>query len=831
MTKRFKMRRAVVVGALLMTTTLAGAGTAATAQAQALGQHHFNVPAQPLREAILVFSQQSGLQVTGQGPLIEGRTSAAVVGDFAPAEALGRMLAGTGLTFRFVGHDAVQLEAAGPGQAADGAVHLGAVRVEDQGVAETNRLPNTLRNRSSVARLDSEVQDTPQIVNVVNQEVMREQQVTTLEQALRNVPGITVSIGEANGGPNGDRFQIRGFDSLGSSYLDGLRDFGVYVRDAFNYEQVQVLKGPSSENFGAGTTGGAINSESKLAKPGTSGDVSVSGGSGSYVRTTGDMNYAFNETTALRVVGMFHNQDIVDRDTVKSDRWGVASSFGVGLGTDTTWYLNYFHQTNDRTPDYGVPLIAPTATQVRIPVTSYGVSRSNYYGKSTDRDKSDIDMVTSRFSTKPADWLTITNDTRYATYHRYFSTTTPSCDQNCANTFFAGGNPTIVYGSGGGPTYVQDSKSIQNLSTGVARFNTAGLWNELVFGADLSYAKDFRQGYAYSVTKNPVPRLLTPNTTANYAINVNPGNVKRSDEQNYALFASERLWLTDQISVLGGGRWDRFDSTYDQLATTTRTVTDASAGYFSPKASLIWEPSSSQTFYFSWSTATNLPFGQNITSDVNPINTARVNTDPERSTNLEVGAKVSLLDDKLGVTGALFQVTKNNAFFLDGTGALVSTGDKQRVKGVEIGLTGQITAAWTLNVGYTYLDGETLSSATAANIGKDVQGVPEHSASLWTTYDLTQAIGLTLGNLKVGGGAIYKSSIVTRTDGMARVPYNLSFDGLLSYEVKNYRIAVNGYNLLNRTNYDSFFPGENANTARAIPSAGRMVMVTVGAGF
>ena len=106
------------------------------------------------------------------------------------------------------------------------------------------------------------VQDTPQAVNVIDSATMKQQAVTTLGDALRNVPGITIAIGEG-GTLAGDQFKIRGFDAKDDVYLDGLRDFGAYTRDSFNYEEVQVLKGPSGLMFGRGTTGGAINTISK----------------------------------------------------------------------------------------------------------------------------------------------------------------------------------------------------------------------------------------------------------------------------------------------------------------------------------------------------------------------------------------------------------------------------------------------------------------------------------------------------------------------------------------------------------------------------------------
>ena len=124
--------------------------------------------------------------------------------------------------------------------------------VEVQGNAEP------LSTGTEIAVLPTSVQDTPQAIQVITAAQLRAQGVATLEQALRQVPGITVSIGEG-GVLNGDQFKIRGFSAQDDVYVDGLRDFGVYTRDSFALDSVQVLKGPSGALFGRGAVGGAIN--------------------------------------------------------------------------------------------------------------------------------------------------------------------------------------------------------------------------------------------------------------------------------------------------------------------------------------------------------------------------------------------------------------------------------------------------------------------------------------------------------------------------------------------------------------------------------------------
>src|SRR5665213_2692885 len=136
-------------------------------------------------------------------------------------------------------------------------VQLGPVSVTD--AADTNGLSHA---PPLVSMPSTSLQDTPQAVNVIDSATMKQQAVTTLGDALRNVPGITIAIGEG-GTLAGDQFKIRGFDAKDDIYLDGLRDFAAYTRDSFDYEEVQVLKSPSGLMFGRGTGGGAINTVSK----------------------------------------------------------------------------------------------------------------------------------------------------------------------------------------------------------------------------------------------------------------------------------------------------------------------------------------------------------------------------------------------------------------------------------------------------------------------------------------------------------------------------------------------------------------------------------------
>ncbi len=703
---------------------------------------------------------------------------------------------------------------------------------------------NSLEAGTGIGRLPGSVQDQPQVVNVISQQQQKEQNTNTVEQTLRNVPGVTVAIGEGGGGFNGDQFRIRGFEAKGDLYVDGLRDFGVYVRDSFATEEVQVLKGPASESFGAGTTGGVINLRQKTAHLGDANSVDFSIGTDGLYRGIVDINKQVNATTAMRGVALYHDQDMPDRDHVESERWGFLGSIGLGLGTDTTWTLNYLHQSGERTPDYGVPNILPSGQETGGgPVTEYGVARSSFYGRITDHDDTDVDIITSKLQHRVNSGLTFFNDTRLAFYQRYFSTTVPGCanldaptPSTCADVFLSGGNPNVSFG-GGNPTIKQDSWGFQNVSSALARFQTGELKHEAVAGIDVFYQEDDRPGWsqANKVANTPI-RNPGIRYTDGYDIVRNPANDRTSDGLEVGLFASDRVWLNPQFSVLAGVRWTTFDYNFDLRGgaqtipgTPVAAIDGSSEGdFWSPKVSLIWEPTSSQTYYASWSRSAS-PVGQFVTNALNPITVTVPQNAVEENESWELGAKWSVLNDRLGLTAAIFQVEKNGVVAQDpaNPGTAIQTGESQRVRGVEFGIAGQVTRAWVVQAGYTYLDGEITNSTVLTNIGHDIGGVPDNAFSIWTTYNLSESIISGPGKWTIGGGILYQADMfaVNNSANQYVIPELFSFDAMLAYELDGWRLAVNGYNLTDELNYDQSFNN------RATPSAGRSAIFSVGKKF
>jgi catecholate siderophore receptor len=642
-------------------------------------------------------------------------------------------------------------------------VQLGPVSVSDQADK------NGLNHAPPLASMPStSIQDTPQAVNVIDSATMKQQAVTTLGDALRNVPGITIAIGEG-GTLAGDQFRIRGFDAKDDVYLDGLRDFGAYARDAFDYEEVQVLKGPSGLMFGRGTTGGAINTISKTPFLRDKYSAALEGGNGGHVRATADLNYAFSDTAAARLNLMYTDTGVVDRDFTHSTRWGIAPMIAFGLGTDTQWSLAYMHQHTDAHPDYGLTVAQRPGQLIAEPISEYGVPRNTNTQFNTDIDRNDADIVTVKWAHQAAPWLTLTNDTRAASYHRYFQyTTVDTCEftalpgtgtstNYCSAILFGQATPTSAVGTadprtalgqiGGSGPYVQNSWGVQDIATAKADFHIGDFRNIAIAGFDLSFQNADRTIYAYrlptlaqynyplgdhSVNRRNIgislynPTHIPPTgysviypMAANIAGSSDTAtSVETSSGQgtDLAFFATDRFYFTPEISVIGGVRVDRYSPTYSSTVVGTvatgpqTTVAKSPQTLVNPRAALIYEPSEDQTYYFSYGKS-SVPQGTSIVGSPTPITTANQALDPELSETLEIGAKKSFFDGALGLAGSIFNVLKSNALITDpATGtATVQSGERDRVQGFEFSATGQITEKWNVLASYTFLDSKVTS--------------------------------------------------------------------------------------------------------------------------
>lgn len=173
--------------------------------------------------------------------------------------------------------------------------------------------------RSADPKFSRPIADTTRTVSVVSEQVMKDQGVTNLTDALKNVPGVGAFFAGENGNSTtGDAIYMRGADTSNSIYVDGIRDIGSVSRDTFNTEQIEVIKGPSGSDYGRSAPTGSINMISKQPRLDSGIDASASAGSAWFRRGTLDINEAIGETSAVRLNLMGEKTHDAGRDKVKT---------------------------------------------------------------------------------------------------------------------------------------------------------------------------------------------------------------------------------------------------------------------------------------------------------------------------------------------------------------------------------------------------------------------------------------------------------------------------------------------------------------------------------
>jgi len=266
--------------------------------------------------------------------------------------------------------------------------------------------PGYRREASDSVKFTAPLRETPKSVTIITESLMQERAVSTLADALRTTPGITFGAGEG-GTPLGDRPFIRGFEASTDIMIDGIRDVGRMTHEAFNVEQIEIVKGPGSAYSGRGSTGGTINLVSKVPQQETFAAGSLTLGTDQLRRSTVDLNqYLPEQNMALRLNAMKHEADTPGRDEVEVTRWGLAPSVSFGLNTDTRATLSYYHLQSDDIPDQGHPVSAISGKPVKV-------DRDNFYGFSKrDFRKTSADLFTLQLEHDVNDHLTLRNTTR-----------------------------------------------------------------------------------------------------------------------------------------------------------------------------------------------------------------------------------------------------------------------------------------------------------------------------------------------------------------------------------------------------------------------------------
>lgn len=711
----------------------------------------------------------------------------------------------------------------------EGAISLDATSIN----AEANQASTDYKvEKASSQKYTAPLVDTPRSITVIPQQVLKDTNALTLQDALRTVPGITFGAGEG-GNPQGDRPFIRGFDAQGDTFIDGVRDTGAQTREIFAVESVEVSKGPNSAIGGRGSAGGSLNLVSKEPKQADFTNGAFTYGSDQTRRYTLDVNRQFLDTAAFRLNLMSHEQNVAGRDAINYDRWGVAPSVTFGLGTPTRVNLNYYHMESDDLPDSGIPYgykrAGATAAHVHDKPDDGGDS-SNFYGlKGRDFRKTRADISTFAIEHDLNDSMTIKNTLRHGNTGQDYVLTQP--DDSAHNVSQYG---TVWRRAN---TRISNTATTTNQTDLFGEFQALGFKNSYSAGVEFTREDTMTSSYTVSpnskLTCNPGVRpyctsLSNPNPNDPWTgtITRNYASVTDTESTTRAAYVFDTIELAPQWQLNLGTRYDAFDTT---AKSSTTGKASNNSHFWSWQAGVVWKPADKGSIYTSFATSATPPGGVVDGADTNPLtagnSTLVSDLEPETTKNYEIGTKWDVFHNRVALTAAIFRTEKENTRILVSNNTYQNAGTT-RVDGIELGASGKITDAWQVFAGYSYLKSEAVDPGLAGRNGvvtagpnpakgNELPNTPKNSFSLWTTYDVTD-------KLTLGGGAIYVDDVWGDVNNTVYVPSYVRYDAMVSYKLtRNVDLQLNVQNLTDEVYYDKAYASHFANQA-----AGRTALLT-----
>ena len=639
----------------------------------------------------------------------------------------------------------------------------------------------------TATKIEAPLKDIPQTVDQVPAALLKDQGARSIQDALKNVPGVGFSSGDGQR----DQVTIRGFTAIGDQFVDGIRDDGLYFRDLSNVERVEVLKGPASVLYGRGSSGGMINRSTKQPDGQLLRELELTLGTLGQRRASFDLGGAagganYRLTGALEDSGGFRDQSFLERQA-------LAPSFGWRFGKDTKLTVQFDYLRDKRLTDFGIPGLLSTGRPVEVP-------RETYYGsadaRKDDTSRSEVYGTTVTFEHRFSPALSLRNATRAYDF-----------DLDRHNTLVgavneAAGTVSLTHGD-----LRRQERGLFDQLELVQRISTGSIHHQLLYGLELGLQRKGARNFSFAnaVTVTLYDPVLKPLPAFNYAV---PAGDTLTHQKSLSGYVQDLVEFTPQWKALVGVRWDRFDqSTQDFKALKTLARVDTA---WSPRAGLVFQPTEVQSYYLSYSRSFQ------PSAELLPLAVNNAAVDPERTRNWELGAKYDLFAGKAAATAALFNLERTGIKSTDPANpALLIPVGTQRTNGLELSLGGEIAEGWRVRAGYAHLDGRITGSTPGTKVsGVPIEGhrpslTPVDSGNLWVTWDLTPGWGAGLG-LNASGDRFASSSNRVRLGSYTTV------DGAVYYRAHRWDLALNLKNLANRKYIVS---GHGASDLLLVPGA------------
>jgi catecholate siderophore receptor len=649
---------------------------------------------------------------------------------------------------------------------------------------------------TSATRTPTPARDVPQSISVVSRDLIADQRMSSMADVVRYMPGVGIAQGEGNR----DTPIIRGNASTSDFFVDGVRDDVQYLRDVYNSERIEALKGPNAMIFGRGGGGGVINRVTRQAGWGESREASLQVGSWDNRRVTVDAGHAPSERVAIRTSGLYESADSY-RSGVDGERYGINPTVAVRLGTSTLFRAGYEYFHDDRTADRGVSSFngRPVTTD---PGTFFG-------DPAQSRAEATINVLSSVVEHGMGAGITIRNRFSYGNYDKFYQ-----------NVFPGAVNATATTVSMSAYNNATTRQNLFNQADLIVARRTGRVGHTFLVGAELGRQEtdNFRQtgyfiGVGPTVTTITAP-LQTPTISVPLEFRQNA-----TDADNHgvattaAVYAQDQIALSRQFEAVVGLRFDSFEMDFRN----NRTQTDfrSADGLLSPRLGLVYKPVVPVSIYGSYS----LSYLPRAGEQLNSLSLNNQALDPEEFKNYELGAKWDIAP-AVSFTAAVYRLDRGNVAVADPNDPAVSIlVDAQRTEGLELGLNGNLTRAWSVAGGYAYQAGEITRSISATAVaGATLAQLPAHSFSLWNKYDVTAKIGLALG-------IIHRSEVFTSTDNLVLLPGYTRIDAGAFFTLNaRFRAQLNVENLFDEEYYANAH--SNTNITPGSPRAVRLAITT-----
>lgn len=788
------------VALLMASTAIAAPMLAAPAQAQEQAAQTFNIPAQDLGEAVTLFGQQARIQVTAGTGLLAGKRSAEVSGRFSPSEALSRLLAGTGVTFRWTDSNTVALERAP--ESAEGTIQLGPVRVEGASGSSSSGSSDlaategtnsyTSQSMNTATPFGLSIKETPQSVSVVTRDRMNDGAMVTVEDALSYTTGLTIYAT----GSDRNQYYSRGFN-VSNIMVDGLAvdhdSDTIGSASLAMYDRIEIVRGATGLLEGSGNPSASINFMRK--RPTTEMEASATTAIGRWNNylATFDVGGPLNASKTIRARAV---ASVQDSDTFTSG-YGHKRKLFYGileadLSPSTMVSLGgYYNKEDNPGSDWnGLP--------TRLDSSFYDFDRSVRASPTWAYwDKENSSIFGELTQTLGGDW-------KASIKANYLLAKMDMLGTSLRSTRVS--DDVFTYNVGK-YTYHHNQTSLNGRVTGSVQI--FGRDHELAFGA--SYRRNSRDddgGWPSSYTETFDANNWQGTTSPTYpTIEYVWGRTGR--EVEYGGYASFRINIADPLKILLGGRVSWYDYTNYLRSGTFRSTTHYnSTARITPYAGITFDLDRHHSVYGS---ITGIFNPQNYTSSAGDL------LSPVEGTNYELGIKGQYLDGLLNASLAVFQINQTNLpeslpISECSTGlACYAAAGEIRSRGVEAEISGNITTSWRIFAGYTYQKAEYVEDSVNGNAGDPYNTtLPQHLFTFSTVYQL----GGGLKNWRIGASARIQSSIFSKISTFSPVRQGgyAIFNSVVGYNLSdNIDIQLNITNVLDKTYYRAVSNPNQAN--------------------